>query len=136
MPETSEQETVETLAGEASSEGQPTGARPEAGRQRHRTREGVVVSAAMDKTVVVVIRRRFKHRRYHKYIQRSRRFMVHDEENICREGDRVLIAESRPLSRNKRWRLREVIERSVREVPAVEASSGDAGQGSAETGES
>ncbi|MBC8294160.1 MAG: 30S ribosomal protein S17 [Proteobacteria bacterium] len=106
------------------------------GRQRHRTREGVVVSAAMDKTVVVVIKRRFKHRRYHKYIQRSKRFMVHDEENTCREGDRVLIAESRPLSRNKRWRLREVIERSVQEGTGPIDTAGSAEQGTTETEES
>ena len=105
-------------------------------RQRHRTREGVVVSAAMDKTVVVVIKRRFKHRRYHKYIQRSKRFMVHDEENTCREGDRVLIAESRPLSRNKRWRLREVIERSVQEGAGPADTAGSAEQGTTETEES
>ncbi|HIF62744.1 MAG TPA: 30S ribosomal protein S17 [Deltaproteobacteria bacterium] len=106
------------------------------GRQRHRTREGVVVSAAMDKTVVVVIKRRFKHRRYHKYIQRSKRFMVHDEENTCREGDRVLIAESRPLSRNKRWRLREVIERSVQQGAGPADTAGSAEQGTTEIEES
>jgi small subunit ribosomal protein S17 len=105
-------------------------------RQRHRTREGVVVSAAMDKTVVVVIKRRFKHQRYHKYIQRSKRFMVHDEENTCREGDRVLIAESRPLSRNKRWRLREVIERSVQQGAGPTDTAGSAEQGTTETEES
>ena len=105
-------------------------------RNLRATRIGEVVSDKMDKTVVVVIKRRFKHRRYHKYIQRSKRFMVHDEENTCREGDRVLIAESRPLSRNKRWRLREVIERSVQEGAGPADTAGSAEQGTTETEES
>jgi small subunit ribosomal protein S17 len=64
---------------------------------------GSVVSDKMDKTVVVQVVRTVKHRRYHKYIKRRKTFKVHDEENVCKTGDMVVIEESRPLSRHKRW---------------------------------
>lgn len=75
-------------------------------------REGLVVSAKMDKTLVVAVVDRVRHRRYGKTLQKTRRFYAHDETNDAREGDRVRIAETRPLSRSKRWRLVEVLERA------------------------
>jgi small subunit ribosomal protein S17 len=74
---------------------------------------GVVVSDKMDKTVVVLIERTVKHPLYKKYIRRRARYSAHDEANTCRIGDRVMITESRPLSKNKRWRVSEVLERAV-----------------------
>jgi len=77
-----------------------------------KTLEGLVVSAKMDKTLVVAVIDRVRHRRYGKTLQKTRRFYAHDEANEAREGDRVRIAETRPLSRSKRWRLLEVLERA------------------------
>ena len=77
-----------------------------------KVREGTVVSAKMDKTVVVAVTDRVRHRRYGKTLQRTRKFYAHDEANDAREGDRVRITETRPLSRLKRWRLVEVLERA------------------------
>ncbi len=73
---------------------------------------GIVVSDKMDKTVVVMVERLVKHPLYKKYIRRRRKFMAHDEENTCRTGDKVLIEETRPLSRHKRWRVRQILERA------------------------
>jgi small subunit ribosomal protein S17 len=73
---------------------------------------GVVVSDKMDKSIVVEITRRYQHSMYGKYIKRSKKFHVHDETNQCRVGDRVLIEETRPLSRLKRWRVKEIIEKA------------------------
>jgi small subunit ribosomal protein S17 len=75
-------------------------------------REGLVVSAKMDKTLVVAVIDRVRHRRYGKTLQKTRKFYAHDEANDAREGDRVRIAETRPMSRSKRWRLVEVLERA------------------------
>jgi len=75
-------------------------------------REGLVVSAKMDKTLVVAVVEHVRHRRYGKTLQKTRSFYAHDETNDAREGDRVRIAETRPLSRSKRWRLVEVLERA------------------------
>jgi small subunit ribosomal protein S17 len=75
-------------------------------------REGLVVSAKMDKTLVVAVIDRVRHRRYGKTLQKTRKFYAHDETNDAREGDRVRIAETRPMSRSKRWRLVEVLERA------------------------
>ena len=77
-----------------------------------KVREGTVVSDKMDKTVVVAVTDRVRHRRYGKTLQRTRKFYAHDETNDAREGDRVRIAETRPLSHLKRWRLVEVLERA------------------------
>jgi small subunit ribosomal protein S17 len=74
---------------------------------------GLVASDKMTKTVVVEVTRRMRHPVYHKYIQRRKRFKAHDETNECNVGDRVLIEECRPLSRDKRWRVREILERAV-----------------------
>ena len=75
-------------------------------------REGLVVSNAMDKTAIVEVIDRVRHRRYAKTMQRSKRLYVHDEANDLRVGDRVRVQETRPLSKQKRWRLVEIIERA------------------------
>jgi small subunit ribosomal protein S17 len=77
-----------------------------------KVREGVVVSDKMDKTAVVEAIDRVRHRRYAKTVQRAKRLHVHDEENTLNVGDRVRVQETRPLSKNKRWRLVEVLERA------------------------
>jgi small subunit ribosomal protein S17 len=74
---------------------------------------GKVVSDKMDKTVVVQVERLVKHSLYKKYIRRQNKFAAHDENNECRIGDKVLITESRPLSRIKRWRVSEIVEKAV-----------------------
>ena len=79
---------------------------------RRKMREGTVVSSKMDKTVVVAVTDRVRHGRYGKTLQRTRKFYAHDEENDAKEGDRVRIAETRPLSHLKRWRMVEVLERA------------------------
>jgi small subunit ribosomal protein S17 len=76
-----------------------------------RTREGVVVSDAMQKTRVVRIERVYRHPRYQRVVRRARRVKAHDERNESRVGDRVLIEETRPLSREKRWRIRAIVSR-------------------------
>ena len=77
-----------------------------------KVREGIAVSVKMDKTVVVAVVDRVRHRRYQKTMQRTKRLYAHDETNDVREGDRVRIAETRRLSKNKRWRVVEVLERA------------------------
>ena len=74
---------------------------------------GTVVSDKMDKTVVVQVQRLVKHRLYKKYVRRRANFAAHDEANACKTGDRVLITESRPLSRTKKWRVSRIIEKAV-----------------------
>jgi len=74
---------------------------------------GTVVSNRMDKTVVVLVERLVEHKLYQKYVRRRVRFAAHDEGNACSIGDKVLITESRPLSRSKRWRVSEVLEKAV-----------------------
>ena len=74
---------------------------------------GVVVSDKMDKTVVVKVDSIVKHPTYKKYIKRNVTFKAHDEQNECVAGDKVLIVESRPLSKDKRWRVREILEKHV-----------------------
>jgi small subunit ribosomal protein S17 len=91
----------------------------ERARARAKTREGIVVSNGMDKTIVVTVRRRIKHPRYHKFIASDKKYVVHDEANECNVGDRVVIRETRPISKRKRWRLRDVVERAVKDVPEV-----------------
>lgn len=79
---------------------------------RRRVMMGQVVSDKMDKTIVVVVSRRYKHPRYKKYVNERTKYKAHDETNTARVGDMVRIVESRPLSREKRWRLQEVTERA------------------------
>ncbi len=77
-----------------------------------KVREGIAVSTKMDKTVVVAVVDRVRHRRYGKTMQRTNRLLAHDEANDARDGDRVRIAETRPLSKVKHWRVVEVLERA------------------------
>ena|SRR5882724_1486540 len=77
-----------------------------------KVREGIAVSVKMDKTVVVAVVDRVRHRRYQKTMQRTKRLYAHDEANDVREGDRVRIAETRRTSKQKRWRIVEVLERA------------------------
>jgi small subunit ribosomal protein S17 len=79
---------------------------------RRKVREGLVVSNAMDKTAVVAIIERVRHPRYAKTVQRTKRLYAHDEDNSLRVGDRVRLAETRPTSKQKRWRVVEVLERA------------------------
>ncbi len=81
-------------------------------RNLRKTRIGVVVSDSMDKTVTVEVTRRMKHPKYGKFISRRKKYLVHDEQNDAHVGDTVRIMETRPLSRRKRWRLVEIIERA------------------------
>ena len=81
-------------------------------RNDRKERIGVVESAKMDKSITVSVRRQMKHPMYGKYLERSSTFMAHDEEEAAEEGDTVRIMETRPISKNKRWRLVEVIERA------------------------
>jgi small subunit ribosomal protein S17 len=74
---------------------------------------GTVVSNKMDKTVVVSVERLVKHKFYHKYIRRRTKLAAHDEANACQIGDRVMLTESRPLSRAKRWRVNKIVEKAV-----------------------
>jgi small subunit ribosomal protein S17 len=81
-------------------------------RASRKQREGLVTSAKMDKTVVVAVIDRVQHRRYRKTLQRTRKLYAHDEANEVREGDKVRIVEMRPMSRSKRWRVVEILERA------------------------
>ncbi len=83
----------------------------EATRNLRKERTGVVVSNKMDKTIVVAVKRKVKHPIYGKFVNKTKKFMVHDEKNDCNIGDTVRIMETRPLSRHKSWRLVEIIER-------------------------
>ncbi|MBE0597496.1 MAG: 30S ribosomal protein S17 [Desulfuromonadales bacterium] len=82
-------------------------------RGNRKTRVGVVVSDKMDKTVVVKVDQLVKHPVYEKYIRRRVTCKAHDENNVCGVGDKVLIVETRPLSRDKCWRVREILEKNV-----------------------
>jgi small subunit ribosomal protein S17 len=79
---------------------------------RRKVRDGTVISTKMDKTVVVAVIERVRHRRYQKTLQRTTKLYAHDEVNDLKEGDRVRVAETRPLSKLKRWRVVEVLERA------------------------
>jgi small subunit ribosomal protein S17 len=81
-------------------------------RNLRKVRIGVVVSGKMDKTIVVAEKRKVKHPIYGKFVNKTTKYYVHDETNTCNIGDTVRIMETRPLSKNKRWRLVEIIERA------------------------
>lgn len=81
-------------------------------RGTRKTRVGMVVSNGMDKTVVVSVERLMKHPFYKKYIKRTKKFKAHDDQNECQVGDKVKIMETRPLSKTKRWRVVEVVEKA------------------------
>ena len=82
-------------------------------RGQRKVRMGRVLSNKMDKTIVVSVDRRIKHPFYGRYIKRSTKLMAHDRENTCQTGDLVRVVETRPLSKQKRWRVVEVVERAV-----------------------
>ena len=94
----------------------PTSGHPNPGeptaRADRKVREGIVDSTKMDKTIVVKVVDRVRHPLYDKTLQRTKRLYVHDETNDAREGDRVRVAETRPMSKQKHWRLVEVLERA------------------------
>jgi len=81
-------------------------------RNLRKEKIGVVVSTKMNKSIVVLVERMMKHPKYGKFVKKTSRFMAHDENNDCKEGDVVRISETRPLSKNKCWRLVEIIERA------------------------
>ena len=81
-------------------------------RSQRKMREGLVISDKMDKTVVVEVEDRVKHALYGKVLRRTRKLKVHDEQNACGIGDRVLMMETRPLSATKRWRVVEILEKA------------------------
>jgi small subunit ribosomal protein S17 len=82
-------------------------------RGLRKSQTGVVISDKMDKTVVVQVDRLVKHSTYKKYVRRRAKYTVHDETNACKIGDRVVIRETRPLSKTKRWRVSQIVEKAV-----------------------
>lgn len=80
--------------------------------RERKQRVGLVTSNKMDKSIIVTVERRIKHPIYGKFVKRTKKFVAHDETNDCNEGDTVKIMETRPLSKRKRWRLVEIVERA------------------------
>jgi small subunit ribosomal protein S17 len=113
QPEAVEAQTPETPT-PAAAESAPVAAgdAAEAGRGQRKTRLGVVVSDKMEKTVVVRIEHAVRHRSYHKTMRRNRKLVAHDEAGDAHVGDTVRLMETRPLSKTKRWRVIEVVERA------------------------
>jgi small subunit ribosomal protein S17 len=85
---------------------------------------GTVVSNKMQKTVVVEVEKFLKHKKYKKYVKRKKRYKAHDERNECQIGDKVLIVESRPISKEKRWIVKQILERKT-EAPLIEEVGSD-----------
>ena len=81
-------------------------------RNLRKERIGVVTSNKMDKSIVVSVERRMKHAKYGKFIKQTKKFIAHDEKDECNIGDTVKIMETRPLSKNKRWRIVQIVERA------------------------
>ena len=81
-------------------------------RNLRKTRTGIVVSDKADKTISVIVERRLRHVKYGKFVNKSKKYMAHDDENNANIGDTVQITETRPLSKNKTWRLEKIIERA------------------------
>jgi small subunit ribosomal protein S17 len=81
-------------------------------RNARKVREGLVTSTSMDKTIVVTVTDRVRHAKYNKFVLRTKKLYAHDEANDAGVGDRVRVMETRPLSKNKRWRLVEIVERA------------------------
>ena len=81
-------------------------------RGLRKERTGVVVSSKMNKSIIVAVERKVKHEKYGKFIKFTTKFMAHDEKNECGPGDLVMITETRPLSKNKCWRLKQIIEKA------------------------
>ena len=90
-----------------------TSATPLAEKRRHKELVGVVTSAKMQKTIVVKVTRRFQHKLYQRYVRVSKKFYAHDEQRQAKPGDTVRIVASRPISKLKRWRLKEVLARNA-----------------------
>ena len=82
-------------------------------RGLQKTQTGVVISDKMDKTILVQVDRLVRHPMYKKYVRRRAKYVAHDETNSCKVGDRVLIRETKPFSKTKRWRVSEIIEKAV-----------------------
>ena len=82
-------------------------------RGKRKTLVGVVTSDKMDKTVIVAVNRLVLHPVYKKYVRRNKKVKAHDERNECHPGDKVLLVESRPLSKEKRWRVKEILDRAA-----------------------
>ena len=82
-------------------------------RGRRKVRNGIVVSDKMDKTATVEVERTYQHTTFKRVVRRRKKYLVHDGENTLKAGDRVRIIETRPLSKRKRWRLLEIIDRAV-----------------------
>lgn len=89
----------------------PSGARPKVRRRQRKT--GVVTSVKMQKTIAVEVDRSYSHPLYRRIVRRSSKFLVHDEKNEARPGDKVEIVETRPLSKRKRWRLKRIVSRAI-----------------------
>jgi small subunit ribosomal protein S17 len=98
---------------EGSAEGSTEGSTQGQKRGRVQVKTGVVVSAKMNKSIVVAVENTVTHRLYHRYMKRTSKFHAHDEANVAKEGDVVEIVSSRPLSKTKRWRLRRVVKQAV-----------------------
>ena len=81
-------------------------------RKERKSRIGVVASNKMDKSITVLVERKLKHPIYGKFVKKSKKFVAHDENNDCNEGDTVKIMETRPLSKTKKWRVVEIVERA------------------------
>ena len=117
MTDTSDTEVLAPGEGSASVEPEAARDRSEAAaepatRKVRKIREGTVVSNAMDKTVVVAVVDRVRHAKYNKFIMRTKKLYVHDETNDANVGDKVRVMETRPLSKNKRWRITDILERA------------------------
>ena len=121
MPEATETPTESTEAvteTTATTRAEPTTPRPPSPRRsgrsprRRKVREGTVVSNKMDKTAVVAVVDRVRHAKYNKFVLRTKKLYAHDEANDVNIGDKVRVMETRPLSKNKRWRVTEVLERA------------------------
>jgi small subunit ribosomal protein S17 len=100
--------TDDTATGVASASEQPDASL----RARRKVREGVVVSNGMDKTAVIAVIERVRHPKYNKFVLQTKKLYAHDETNDVNVGDRVRVMETRPLSKNKRWRVTDVLERA------------------------
>jgi small subunit ribosomal protein S17 len=107
----SERENV-TASGSTGTSSTGTSSTQTSERSRRKTREGLVLSDKMEKTVVVAVEDRVKHALYGKVLRRTSKLKAHDEQNQCGVGDRVVIMETRPMSATKRWRVVEVLEKA------------------------
>jgi small subunit ribosomal protein S17 len=95
---------------------------------KRRKMTGVVVKDKMDKTVVIEVEKFLKHPKYHKYLKTKKRYKAHDEQNECSIGDKVLIIESRPLSKEKRWVVKEIVKKEELMLIREEVTGNDTSQ--------